>query len=33
MLVKSKAGGKIKGSINGVIVEVPASHTAATFQP
>lgn len=33
MLVKSKAGGKIKGSINGVIVEVLASDTAPTFQP
>lgn len=33
MLVKSKTGGKIKGTINGVTVEVPASDTATTFQP
>jgi hypothetical protein len=32
LLVKSKAGGKIKGSINGVAIEVSASDTATTFR-
>ena len=33
ILVKSKAGGKVRGSINGVVVEVSENDTALTFQP
>lgn len=32
VLVKSRAGGKIKGSINGVTIDVPASDTTSTFR-
>ena len=32
LLIKSKANGKIRGSINGVTVEVAEKETSATFQ-
>jgi hypothetical protein len=33
ILVKSKAGGNIRGSINGAVVDVAENDTSTTFQP